>query len=92
MYQIIEKIAIDSGLSSGEARYAYTAIINHLLKEVPELKNVIDSVFAGSEPATLHKEINKMVTLLQYRGMEHLKNINMPEQSYYRFRLNNELL
>jgi len=92
MYQIIEKIAADSGLSSGQARYAYSEIVNHLLKEVPELKNVIDTVFAGSEPAILQKEINKLVNLLQYRGMEHLRKINIPEQSYYRFRLNNELL
>lgn len=92
MYQIIEKIASDNGLSSGQASCAYSEIINHLLREVPEMKNVIDSVFAGSGPSILNKEINKMVNLLQYRGMEHLKNISMPEQSYYRFRLNNELL
>jgi hypothetical protein len=90
MYKINEKIACDNGLSSEQAECAYKAIVSHLLNKVPELENIIDTVFTDTEPENLRKEINKLINLLQYRVMEHLKNIPMPELTY-RFRINNVL-
>lgn len=91
MQRIIEKISIDHGLSDEQASGAYTTIVNHLISNIPELEKIVDTVFAEPEQPDLNKEIYKLVNLLQFRGMEHLKNRPMPAETH-RFSLNNELL
>jgi len=90
MNGVIEKMAIDNGLSAEQANAAYKAIVNHLLNNIPELESVVDSIFTETEAAELHKEINKLINLLQFRGMSHVKKFPMPVQTH-RFGLLNEL-
>ena len=91
MYHIVERIATDNGLTPEQAEHAYSAIVSQLLTDVPELENIIDQVFGGVEPEKLQQEIIKLIHQLQYRGHEYLKHMKIPEQTYFRVPLRNEL-
>ena len=81
MYQIVEQLANDTGITPDDANYIFTAIAGHLVGKIPALKQVVEDVFANADSEKLKEHINKLVVLLQQEGMDKFKTWQMPQQA-----------
>jgi len=81
MYQIVEQLANDTGVSPDDANYIFTVIAGHLVGKVPALKQVVEDVFTNADAEKLKEHINKLVVLLQQEGMDKFRTWQMPQQA-----------
>ena len=80
MYQIVEQLADETGISPDDADYIFSAIAGRLVGKIPALKQVIEDVFANADTEKLKEHLNKLVVLLQQEGMDKFKSWQMPRQ------------
>ena len=80
MYQIVEQLANDTGISTDDANYFFSIIAGHLVDKIPALKQVVEDVFENADPEKLKEHLNKLAVLLQQEGMDKFKTWQMPRQ------------
>lgn len=82
MNRIVEQIALDKDLAIGDVNDLLQHFSTLLANRIPELKQVIDDVFADEESDKLNEHINNMVILLQQQYRTDFTTWSMPEQNY----------
>lgn len=82
MYQIIEQLAADTGITIDDADYIFTAISGYMINKIPELKQIIEDIFTNADADQLKGHITKMITLLQEENMEQFKTWSTPLHTY----------
>ena len=79
MYEIIEQFANDRGITPEDAAQMATLITGHILSKVPQLRQVIDDVFANVETEKLKEHIGKLIVLLQKDHLDKFRTWIMPQ-------------
>ena len=79
MYSIINKMAEEIDLSMEQADYAFSAVITQLLNKVPQLEQLIDSVFSDADSEKISHEVDKVMFLFQQQKNKNFIGWSMPE-------------
>jgi hypothetical protein len=81
MYPIIEQMAEELDLSEKQACCAFTIVIARVLMKVPQLEQLMDSIFSNADPEEVSNEIDKMMFRFQQHKMEIFLSWTMPEET-----------
>ncbi|MEP7374278.1 MAG: hypothetical protein ABI675_12860 [Chitinophagaceae bacterium] len=81
MYQIVEQVANDTGITPDDVNYIFSVIAGHLVGKIPALKQVVEDVFANADTEKLKEHLNKLALLLQKEDMDKFKTWQMPRQA-----------
>ena len=81
MYQIVEQLASDTGISTDDANYIFTVIAGRLVDKIPALEQVVEDVFANADTEKLKEHLTKLAVRLQQEGMDKFKTWQMPQQA-----------
>jgi hypothetical protein len=73
MYQIIEQLASDAGITIDDAAYIFTVISDHMINKIPELRQVIEDIFTNADADKLKEHVSKMIILLQQQYINKFK-------------------
>jgi len=65
MQQLIEQLAIESGITVDEVNYIFIAISGLLVSKIPPLQQVIEDVFENAEEEKLKEHIGKLIVKLE---------------------------
>lgn len=82
MYQIIEQLASDTGVTIDDADYIFSVIAGHMINKIPELRQVIEDIFTNADADKLKEHVNKMIILLQQQHMDKFKTWSTPQLTH----------
>ena len=82
MYQIIEQLASDTGVTIDDATYIFTVISEQMISKIPELKQVIDDIFTNADADKLKEHVSKMIVLLQQQYINKFKAWSTPQATH----------
>ena len=86
MYQLIEQLSTDTGVSIEDTNNMLLLFCGAIVKKIPQLQQVIDDVFINADEELLHDHINRLSVLIQQQESEKHKLRSFPGQEYYRIK------
>lgn len=87
MYQVIEQLAIDTGLSVADANRIFTEFSDIIVNKIPQLGQVINDVFANADDDLLQEHVKRLSVLIQQQESDKHKLLQSPVQESISLRL-----
>jgi hypothetical protein len=92
MYNIIVKLAGETGLTENQVEYLFNRFSAELVKKLPQIEQVVQDVFCETGTELLDEHLQRLGSLIQQKKLSGFNNWNMPEMKYPIYHTGSDIL